>query len=126
MAAPPTFQEDANDFQSRLRRDLEELNSVYKRLELFPIASSEQQEESSSTLIRDLLTDAFSDEDLTTFCYDHFHEAYEAFTSGMSKIQKLQRLLEYCERQGKRETLLKLVKEHNPAQYAIFEKQQAA
>ena len=46
---------------------------------------------------------AFSDEELTTFCYDNFRPVYEEFTTGMSRTQKTQRLVETCERRGEME-----------------------
>lgn len=41
--------------------------------------------------IRDLLTAAFSDEELDLLCYDHFRSVYEGFSGGMSKAQKVHR-----------------------------------
>jgi len=70
--------------------------------------------------IRQLLTAAFDDEELTTLCFDYFPPVYQDFGSGMSKGQKTQRLLDYCERHDQLETLLGQVKERNPAQYARF------
>ena len=43
---------------------------------------------------------AFGDEELTTFCYDNFRAVYEEFTTGMSRTQKAQRLVETCDRRG--------------------------
>ncbi len=71
-------------------------------------------------LIRQLLTEAFDDQDLTALCYDHFHPVYEKFGSKMGKGEKTQRLLEYCTRQNQLDTLLKLVEANNPSQYAHF------
>jgi hypothetical protein len=70
--------------------------------------------------LRQLLTAAFNDEGLTTLCFDHFRPVYDEFSAGMGKGQKIQRLLDYCERYAQLETLLALVKRQNPAQYARF------
>ena len=70
--------------------------------------------------IRQLLTVACSDPELTRLCFDHFREVYETFSSGMSKPQKIQNLLEYCERSLEVERLLDLVQAQNPRQYARF------
>ena len=70
-------------------------------------------------VIRDLLTAAFSDEELTTLCFDHFRPVYEDFAGGMSKGQKIQRLLDHCERQGQIDPLLVLVQKRNPARRAV-------
>lgn len=74
----------------------------------------------STAAVRDLLTAAFDDEELTTLCFDHFRPVYEDFSVGMSKKLKIQRLLDHCDRQGQIEELLALVQKHNPAQYARF------
>jgi len=68
--------------------------------------------------IRELLSAAFDDEEITTLCYNSFHEVHELFSTGTSKAQKIQLLLDYCVRKVQLEELLKLVKERNPAQYA--------
>jgi|GEM_PF-1192799 len=70
------------------------------------------------TVIRQLLTDAFNDEELTTLCYDHFMDVYEGFGSGMSKTDKVLRLLDYCIRREQVEALLAAVRKANPAQFA--------
>ena len=70
--------------------------------------------------IRKLLTTAFSDPELTNLCFDHFPEVSETFGSGMSKPQKIQHLLEHCQRKLEVERLLELVQAQNPRQYARF------
>ncbi len=47
--------------------------------------------------IRKFLTELFSDEELTILCYDYFRDVYLDFALGMSKGQKIQRLIEYCD-----------------------------
>ena len=70
--------------------------------------------------IRRLLSAALSDEELTTFCFDHFAEVYEDLSAGMSKGQKIQRLLDHCARHGQIDRLLALIREQNPVQYQRF------
>lgn len=70
--------------------------------------------------IRKLLTEAFSEEDLSYFCYDYFREVYDRFSAGMSAKAKIQSLIEYCDRNNSFDWLLTLVKEANPAKYAEF------
>ena len=70
--------------------------------------------------IRQLLGDAFNDEELTTLCFDHFPAVYEAFGSGMSKGDKILRLLDYCVRREQVEALLAAVQTANPAQYRRY------
>ena len=71
--------------------------------------------------IRQLLGDAFNDEELTTLCFDHFPTVYEAFGSGMSKGDKILRLLDHCVRREQVAQLLAAVQTANPAQYRRYE-----
>lgn len=85
--------------------------------------SGGNKERWNTEAIRELLSAAFSDGELTTLCFDHFRPVYEAFGMGMGKGQKIQQLVEYCTRQAQIETLLQKVKERNPNQYRQFEAQ---
>jgi hypothetical protein len=75
----------------------------------------------NTAVIRELLTAAFSDGELTTFCYDYFRPVYENFAVGMSKGQKVQALIEHCGRTEQLPALLERVEAANSAQYARFE-----
>jgi hypothetical protein len=91
-----------------------------------PDGSSETRQVSpawNTAAIRDLLSAAFNDEELTTLCFDHFRPVYEEFAGGMSKGQKVQRLLDYCTRQEQVDDLLAAVCKANPKQYQRFEGQ---
>jgi hypothetical protein len=79
-----------------------------------------EQSEWNFETIRSLLTAAFSDSELTNFCFDHFSEVYETFGNSMSKPQKIQELLEYCRRHLEVEDLIRLVEAQNASQYARF------
>ena len=70
--------------------------------------------------VRDFLMQAFSDEELTTISYDHFRPVSDNFTVGMSKTQKIQQLLDYCNRQDQLKALLEISKMQNPYQYQRF------
>ena len=74
--------------------------------------------------IRQLLFDAFNDEELNAFCVDYFLPLYQDFAQGMSKSDKIQRLLEYCARKGQFEKLLESVKERNPYQFERYMEQE--
>ena len=76
--------------------------------------------ESNTAAVRELLLAAFSDEELMTFCFDNFRLVYEDFTTGMSRTQKVQRLMEACDRRGEVAKLLARVERANPYQYARF------
>jgi CheY-like chemotaxis protein len=75
----------------------------------------------NTAAIRDLLNAAFNDEELTTLCFDYFRPVYDDFAGGMSKGQKVQRLLDYCSRREQVEALLAAVQRANPAQVRRFE-----
>jgi hypothetical protein len=69
--------------------------------------------------IRQFLRDRFDDEELTAFCFDHFHEVYQNFTEGMTKKRKIQLLLEHCQRQEKLPPLLSALKQARPELYKL-------
>jgi hypothetical protein len=71
-------------------------------------------------VIRQLLLAAFDDEDFTDFCFDHFPEVHNKFSSGMSRSGKVRRLIDYCQRRLVFAELLALVESENPAQYQKF------
>jgi len=74
----------------------------------------------NTAVLRELLSAAFNDQEVTTLCFDHFRPVYEDFSSGMSKGDKIQRLLDHCERHDQWARLVALVRDANPAQYARF------
>lgn len=75
----------------------------------------------NTAVLRELIKEAFSDENLTIFCYDYYREVYHQFGIGMSKTVKIQRLIEHCVSRQQVDTLLQRIREHNSAQYARFE-----
>jgi hypothetical protein len=82
-----------------------------------PRAGAEQ----NTSAIRQLLTTALSDEELGQLCMDHFPKVYEQFSTGMSKSQKIQRLLEHSSRHREIQKLLDLVRQANPAAFAAYD-----
>ena len=67
--------------------------------------------------IRQFLTESFSDEELATLCFDYFRDVYDDFASGMTKGQKIQLLIERCERRGILPNLLAAIQRARPEQY---------
>jgi len=104
---------DLQDFRRRI------LDASAKR----PPSPEARNSNWDTAAIRELVTAAFSDEEMTTFCFDRFRSVHEQFGSGMSKSQKVQQLLDYCVRHSQLEELLKLIKECNPGQYMRFQNQ---
>ena len=70
--------------------------------------------------MRQFLISAFSDEEITTLCFDRFRPVYENFSGGMSKGQKIQQLLEHCERHDEWPRLLSVLQRERPQQFARF------
>ena len=85
-----------------------------------PATPAPAQPAINTAAVRELLMAAFSDEELTTFCYDNFRPVYEEFAMGMSRTQKVQMLVEHCERRGEMAKLLARVEQTNPYQYGRF------
>lgn len=71
----------------------------------------------STAVVRRLLQDALSDQELTDLCFDHYKDVYNNFSAGMGKSQKIQALLEYCMRRDRVEELVELVRQANPSGY---------
>ena len=67
--------------------------------------------------IRKFLTEAFSDDEFTTLCFDYFPQVSEGFTSGMTKWQKVQLLIEYCQRHDALPNLLAALERTRPEQF---------
>jgi formylglycine-generating enzyme required for sulfatase activity len=68
--------------------------------------------------VRQFLTDYFSDDELTTLCFDFFPAVHNSFASGMSKGQKIQLLIEHVQRREQLPDLLNVLQQQRPAQYA--------
>jgi sulfatase modifying factor 1 len=71
----------------------------------------------ATTDVRQFLTETFSDEELSTLCFDYFRDVYDDFASGMTKGQKIQILIERCERHGVLPNLLAAIQRARPEQY---------
>ena len=67
--------------------------------------------------IRQYLTNAYSDEDLTTLCFDYFRDVYDNFAAGMTKMAKIQLLLDHCQRRDLMTNLLAALERDRPEQY---------
>ena len=63
------------------------------------------------------MQEAFSDDEVETFCFDNFIELHRDFSSGMTKGEKINLLLEYCEQHAGVEALFRALQEKRPTQY---------
>ncbi|HLB69797.1 MAG TPA: hypothetical protein VJJ51_02010, partial [Candidatus Methanoperedens sp.] len=70
--------------------------------------------------IRELLEAAFSEEDLSNFCFDHYVSVYEQFTSGHTKSTRVRLLITYAEKNNLIDDLLIRLNQKNPHKYAEF------
>ena len=74
----------------------------------------------NTAVVRELLSAAFNDGDLTRLCFDFFRPVYENFGDGMGAGKKIQLLLDYCDRHEQWDELFEAVRDRNPAKYARF------
>jgi len=72
---------------------------------------------------RELLTEAFGDDDLQALCFDHFREVFDKFGSGMGRAGKIQCLLEYCNQQMLWHVLEEQIKAQRPNRHRQFASQ---
>jgi hypothetical protein len=70
--------------------------------------------------VRELLSAAFSDEEIVTLAFDRFRAVYEDISGAMSKGDKIRRLVDWCDKQVRMDSLLAEVKRRNPKQYARY------
>ncbi|MEU1790565.1 effector-associated domain EAD1-containing protein [Streptomyces sparsogenes] len=70
--------------------------------------------------VRQLVSEALDDDELTALCLDHFPAVYGQFAQGMSKSQKTIRLIEYCARRDRLPDLVRRVGEVNPVRHREF------
>ena len=68
--------------------------------------------------IRKLLMDTFNDEEIQTLCFDHFPQVLDEFSVGMSKSDKVLRLLIHCRHHDLASRLLSAIQDIRPSQYA--------
>ena len=85
-----------------------------------PPAQSVPKQQSAYDLqaVRELLSAAFSDEEVMTLAFDRFRPVYEDISGAMGKGTKIRLLVEWCDRNGALDPLLAEVKRRNPNQYA--------
>jgi hypothetical protein len=71
----------------------------------------------SSNAARQFMQEAFSDDEVETFCFDNFIELHKDFSSGMTKGEKIKLLLEYCQQHEGVGALFRALQEKRPEQY---------
>ena len=68
-------------------------------------------------LTRLFLIEAFNEMELHRLCQHHFRDVFERFTPIMTKGEKVQVLLDHCERYGRMPQLLAVLENTRPVQY---------
>lgn len=71
--------------------------------------------------IRNLLKDALNDQALNELCQDHFPDVYRNLAVSMSVGQKIEALLDYCQRYLAFDSLLQHVRKINAVQFSRYE-----
>lgn len=99
-----------------LPRDSEvvKLNLLHRGQQL-PVATSSYQ----TGLVRQLIFKALTSSDLDTLLYDHFREVHDALIA-QPAADRVQLLIEYCDRQLRFASLFQQIEAINPAQFAVF------
>jgi pimeloyl-ACP methyl ester carboxylesterase len=125
--------ESAEALQHRLLIDfIDKIVGGNKRLiesELIELVRGSQPDQPSNAAIaptldsaatRRLVAEAFSDEEIGEVAFDRFPAVFAQFAAGMSRSQKIQRLVEFAARQRMLSVLQEEVRERNPGAYAAL------
>ena len=116
--------ERAQIIDSLNRLALQNLGRSFIELALAPPPSpppaAARSEGYELAVVRALLNDALSDEELTTLCFDHFRPVYDLFSAGMARTAKIQHLLEYVEKRQQVARLIEAVEGINAPQVAAY------
>ena len=73
-----------------------------------------------SAVVRELIAEALSDDELNDLCHDHYPEVYRQYSSGMTGRRKIGLLIEHCARRRCLSQLAERVGEVNGAKYEEF------
>lgn len=105
------------------RLALQNLGRSFNELALAPPSpppAAAASEGYDMAVVRALLNDALSDEELTTLCFDYFRPVYDVFSAGMARTAKIQHLLEYVEKRQQVARLIEAVEGINAPQAAAY------
>ncbi|MCW5863257.1 MAG: ATP-dependent helicase [Anaerolineae bacterium] len=74
-----------------------------------------------TAILRELLNEALSDDEITELAFDHFRRVYDQFGAGMGKGIKISKLIEYCERQSCLDTLVSEIELRNRNRFRSYQ-----
>ncbi len=83
------------------------------------VANNERREQ-AITLLRQLLNVAFTADELTAFCLDHFPDGRDEVARGARKLDKIGALIIHCARHRQIEMLIAAIKQVQPRYYRQF------
>ena len=72
----------------------------------------------TSAQLRTFLLQAFSDDELHALCFDYFRDVSDEFSTGMTKSQKVQLLIQYCTRRRLIPNLTHALQRERPETFA--------
>ncbi len=71
----------------------------------------------SNQQLRQFIMTSFSNDELDTFCFDYFFDAYDNFATGMRKNDKVLDVIGYCRRRKLMPNLLVNLEKERKAQF---------
>jgi len=74
----------------------------------------------NTAALRDLISAALTEDELTALAFDYFRPVANQFTAGQTRNQRVQLLLEHAERSGQMARLAALIQEIAPARYREY------
>ena len=70
--------------------------------------------------VREFVKKQLTSDQLVEVCHDYFPDVYDEFAPGMASSQRIQLLLDYCQRQGRLDGLLGALRRLQPALYRRY------
>ena len=83
-------------------------------------AKNSQSKHYDTSIIRKMLDEAFDNDELMDFIFDHFRPLYDQLSPGIPKKQTIQNLIAFAEEKNMFELLLDYVARKKPRQYRRF------
>ena len=70
--------------------------------------------------VRQFLQEHLTSAELEAICLDYFRDVYNEFAPGMTNSQRIQLLLDYCDKRGRLDSLLAAVRRVQPEMYRRY------